>query len=207
MNPSKNISRFSWLTDGATCSERPEWDRVLFETEEFAAIPSLGSLVAGWMLIVPKRKIENLSMLTHKERLALVSFTKLVEANLKQFGGHIYKFEHGGSTGSVISCGVDQAHLHIVPLNFDLFNSARTSKEMQWKECESQYDPWTEVPKKSEYLLMYDNSQAFIGGLNIKTSQWFRKLIAQKLNCAEQWDYKFHPNYCIIQQTVKRLAA
>ena len=39
---------------------RIRYDNTIFETKNFVVMPSLGSLVAGWLLVVPKTPLAGL---------------------------------------------------------------------------------------------------------------------------------------------------
>jgi len=43
------------------------WDRPLLGSDHFVAIPSLGSLVRGWLLVVPRCHYLNLAKLPNEE--------------------------------------------------------------------------------------------------------------------------------------------
>lgn len=206
MNQRLHKSRFDWLTSGGPCASRPEWDTVLCETDEFAAIPSLGSLVAGWILIVPKRPMANLAELSNFERKSLLDFTSSIIQTMEVFGENVYQFEHGGLAKSPISCGVEQAHLHLVPLPFDLIEAALTSQEIDWTKQSSYLDLWERLPAKTEYLMMSDHNRSFSGIVKNPTSQWFRKLIAANTGQSKEWNYKLFPNLGNIDVTLKAMA-
>ena len=72
--PQINTSRFNWLTDPVQGCEKPLYDVVVDETAEFVALPSLGSLVTGWLLVVPRRRIPSMAFLSaaENEELELV---------------------------------------------------------------------------------------------------------------------------------------
>jgi len=207
MNSRLHTPRFDWLSDSKKCNSRPEWDTVLFETEEFAAIPSLGSLVPGWILIVPKKRIINLAALSEVERGRLIRFTCSIEDKMKTFGQKVYRFEHGGLESSLVSCGVEQAHMHLVPLPFDLVDMALKSTDVDWGIKSSQSATWEGISTSTEYLMMADENRFYTGEVRQPTSQWFRKLIAENTGQPEKWDYKRYPNFENIGLTLTDMAA
>ena len=94
----------------------------LYETEHFAVIPSLGSIVEGWLLIIPKEHylsygyIESQALLDELKKLI-----DYVGGIVKQVYGDYVIFENGAyCSNKLVGCGVDYAHIHIVPIKIDL---------------------------------------------------------------------------------------
>src|SRR4051794_17392481 len=110
-------TRFAWITDDAMPRTDAGWDLEILRTERFVALPSVGALVPGWTLVVPRRPLRNLSETSPQERTELAQIADTIAHALGMKGEHVYCFEHGScEAGSLTGCGVDQAHLHIVPL-------------------------------------------------------------------------------------------
>src|SRR5688572_22883211 len=92
------------------------WDTPLFESENFSCVPSVGALVEGWLLVVPKNHALSCSRIGAGHRNEFASFVETVATALQLKYGVVSLFEHGaGRCRSSIGCGVDYAHLHLVP--------------------------------------------------------------------------------------------
>ena len=52
----KNIFRSKFINQNYGETPYP-WDTIIMESPNFYAIPSVGSLVPGWLLIVPKESV------------------------------------------------------------------------------------------------------------------------------------------------------
>lgn len=208
MHQSSSIesSKFHWLVLGDESEKRPSHDLPIWETKNFVVLPSLGSLVPGWLLVVPKTpvcRIADIDPTTRNEFEELVSKVKrAVEGRYDD----AYLFEHGGFSGSPISCGVDQAHLHIAPLPFDLLEAARHTLEGedQWTLSNQNKMPY-DFCGDEEYWYVSSAKRSLYEKVVSPESQRFRKLIAFHLGCAEMWDYKKH--HCLenIQETVEAM--
>lgn len=194
------MSRFGWITSRECL--RPAHDCPVAQTEHFVALPTLGSLVTGWLLIVPRRKMDNLSFLDATEQQALTAFVATMVDSVRDEESDVYLFEHGGHVGSSISCGVDQAHLHIVPLPFDLVAKATEAPGVQWTSLRCGEDPWGSNDP-TEYLgVCRAGEEWHLGRPHLPTSQWFRRLIAAELGIAERWDYRQHPEHPVMASTL-----
>lgn len=187
-------SKFLWLTHPGT-NVRPLHDVVVLENEYFVAMPSLGALVDDWLVVIPRRPMATLSSMTKQERAALNDLrgqlkTKVSARNQSEA---LYEFEHGGVYGGVVSCGVDQAHLHMAWLPFNLIEICK-EKEMGWRQSGDISLLTRESAGLVDYLFVQGNGHAMIANPQQPTSQWFRKLIGAMLGSVE-WDYKLAPNH------------
>lgn len=195
------------------------YNEILFETDNFIVVPSLGALVEGWLLIVPKKEylsfqyLENDSLVKELENLS----NYIGEIIEKEYG-YVTMFEHGAKhVKSTVGCGVDYAHLHLVPINFDLILGLENFLNIRynWNKINSLQNVF-HSEKKTEYLYYKDfEGNSFLVNDKEIPSQLFRKVIASFLNDPEKFDWKeFHQEdnilktierfkkYSIIQQKV-----
>jgi diadenosine tetraphosphate (Ap4A) HIT family hydrolase len=197
-------NRFSWITDASDARPSKIEDTVLAESKNFVAVPSLGSLVPGWTLVIPRRRASSLAEIPADELAEMCSFTRAIRLRLGSIGLPVFEFEHGaGLFGSLAGCGVDQAHLHLVPLEFDLvdrFESHRDVRDVQ-RIGASAPQP---VPIGMEYLWCSDGAlRSLMGRPARPTSQWFRRLIAHELSMEASWNYAEHPFENNIRKTIE----
>lgn len=198
----KAPSRFGWVTSGAACGPDPICDIDLARLPDFSIVPTIGSIVEGWVLVIPKQKVLSIKGLTKGQRRDLVQISHHVEHDLAVYNSPIVKLEHGPSTkGSLTGCGVDQAHLHILPLEVGFKEFVFTSDEkLDWLKVDS-VDPWSEVAQDKDYYLMWIGNDCFVSYPEVKTSQYFRRKVAQFIGKPEHWDYKTAPNYENVRRT------
>lgn len=177
--------------------------------DSYAAFVSIGALVPGWSLIVPKDHKINLSEDYASEEFW--SFVDTAAKTIKNQYGKFSIFEHGAfDFSSQTSCGTGHAHLHIVPISFSLFDAAlEFDKALIWEKCLP--SEVAEKSKGSEYLFVSDsfderNSQGQICLLPEETSQFFRKVIATKLGIPENYDYKKNMMIDIARKSFEELS-
>ena len=170
------------------------FNEALFESENFKVIPSLGSLVEGWLLIVPKNHYISFG---HIEDTALYEEAQFVLEyvcqKVKSIYGDFVVFEHGAiDCGSVVGCGVDYAHIHIVPVSVDLqTESQRYIADILWTDYPSLEHTKYFVASGSSYLLLKTDENNFkIGVSENIPSQTFRKIIAEKIGLKDEFDWK-----------------
>jgi hypothetical protein len=100
------------------CTSRLPWDEVLFDSMSYVVTPSLGSFIEGWTLIISKRHVTSMSQLSLSEIRELNSLIPEIRKRVEQAYGPTIVFEHGPLTaGTEFGCGIDHAHLHVVPFN------------------------------------------------------------------------------------------
>jgi ATP adenylyltransferase len=190
-------NRFGWLYASAEERDPGPYNTIIAECPDAIALPSKGSIVPGWLLTLPRRPVLNLAQLTVKERARLLAFTDRFAVRLSEFGPHLAQFEHGATRPhSMMGCGVDLAHLHTVPLPFDLASEVvkRTEDDVEWRTAKAGVDPWTEVDG-GEYIVVRDymTKRAVIGVPRSAQSQLIRRVIAEALGVSDKWDYSAFP--------------
>lgn len=200
--------RFSWLNAPVDGQSRPLWDTELRSSDSFVVVPSLGSLVPGWLLVVPRRPIISLRELSLIERDEMIELVRQMTADMHVFAKAVYAFEHGsGYLGSATGCGLDHAHLHLVPLDFDLVKAATTDgpTTIEWEFVDR--IPLMVLPPMGEYVSLWraDEGAGVLGTVRKPISQWMRRLIARQLGIDEEWNYRKNPQMENIQATVDAL--
>lgn len=188
-----------------------EIDEPFAINDEFFAIASIGPLVEGWSLIVPKT--HQLSMRCVYDSPMFADFLGYVLPPLIQQYGSLIAFEHGAnSEGSLTACGTAHAHLHLVPFGESLLPELQNS-DMQWIECHA-----SEIASKSEaneYLFyselgtneFWQDPLGYLHVLENPVPQFFRRLIAKRSGRYEASDYKDFPYFDTAMQTRNVLAS
>jgi len=184
------------------------WDEPLFSSANFISLPSIGSLVEGWLLIIPKEHFLSFGAMPLHLANDLATFRALVADYLERKYGSLCAFEHGPSRLTrQIGCGVDHAHLHLVPINFDLISAAHPflPRNLVWKdsnldECRSAF------VKGLDYL--YVEQPLGHGRIAVHEefgSQVFRKAIASHLQIPDQYSWREYPQFENIARTINIL--
>jgi ATP adenylyltransferase len=155
--------------------------------------------------------MHNLSQTTARERGELARIIDAVGRELASPGRQIYCFEHGARfAGSLTGCGVDQAHLHIVPLPFDLIGAVirRMDSSIDWSPPRRETSPVDRMPRDRDYVALWRlaDRTTMIGTVVTPISQWVRRVIAAELGLEAEWDYRIHPHVDNVVQTLEMLA-
>ena len=177
------------------------------ETAEFAVIPSIGPLVTGHVLVIPRRHMRSFVRLSVREREAGEDLAAgMARALASTLARRVHRFEHGSSRyGGVIACSVEHAHLHLVPSDVDvwpLIENAGTWIELGSRSLAS-------VAGDFEYL-MYEHPDGtrlvWITDDVPIPSQFMRRAFAAALGAPDRWDWRRDPRPDVIQATLACLS-
>jgi ATP adenylyltransferase len=198
------------LCSNLVCTDSTDfWNKPLFESANFIVVPSLGSLVEGWLLIVPKKHFICMGALPGELLRELGQVKTAVATMLSNQYGEICAFEHGPhSVNRQVGCGVDHAHLHLVPLEFDLRSAAESfmPSGVHWKpgdleSCRAVFG------KGQDYLYIEQPlGRGRIAAHNEFGSQILRKAIAAHLGAPEQFNWRNYPCVEVVSRTVRVLS-
>ena len=169
-----------------------EVDEPVFETEYYSMICSVGAFIPGWCLIVPKQHDFSMRSCYNDVRF-FKFFYKVKNLVEKTFNSRMIAFEHGANRkNSLTSCGTCHSHLHIVPFNESILDDIQLDRE--WIICD--FSDIETVVGDREYLLYIDivdqieESKCYIHILEEETSQYFRKVLANKIGYCGDYSYK-----------------
>jgi ATP adenylyltransferase len=178
---------------------RENWDEPLFECDSFVAVPTLGPLVDGWLLVVPRTYALSFAELPPSLFTELYAFLDRIVPLIEQRYGAVAVFEHGPArVGSNIGCGVDYAHLHVVPTKCDLRAGAKKiAPAISWHVIPSLRHLSELKDRTRDYWFVqqvYGKSACAVGEILVDDqsapSQLFRKVIADHIGSAESFDWK-----------------
>jgi ATP adenylyltransferase len=196
---------------GLTSESCNLFDKVLFETDEFVVIPTLGSIVPNWLLVVPRK--ESLSFANWSKK-SLKNPSDVLDQVLAHFmvaSDQVVWFEHGPNVvGTSVGCGVDRAHLHVIinpPFAVKALSElAKENFSGDWQEFASMAACYNSVAPSSSYLTLgSDEFSVMAQDVEGVGSQFFRKIIAKLCGTPEQWDYRRHAHLGNIEKTLAAL--
>ena len=160
---------------------------IIEETKYFYILPTLGSLVDGYVLIVTKRHINSMSELNYNE----LEEYKTIIAKYQKLFNKIYNktptvFEHGtpNQNSKMKANSVTHAHTHIVNINF------KNEKEILEKYNFKEINNLKEIETNKNYIKYIYNNKIYITYNFPSVSQLMRILIAEELNYKDKFDWK-----------------
>jgi diadenosine tetraphosphate (Ap4A) HIT family hydrolase len=180
--------------------------RVLFRSEQFAIVPSLGHMVEGYLLVLPTKHFRAFGDLTGPCIDELATTLERVGEVVKNYYGSYVLFEHGARSEGTGGCGVYHAHLHATPLAANLDPVATLKATFPYTELESV----EEIGKQSGHLpsyLFYRDSAAklYLFDTGPLPSQYMRRLIADALHDSN-WNWRTAGREERLLATMERLS-
>ncbi|MES2353129.1 MAG: hypothetical protein V4568_01805 [Pseudomonadota bacterium] len=198
--------RFCSISEGNTFNGAA--DIPIDASSDYFSIASIGAIIEGWTLVVPRRHCLSLRGLYGSEEFS--RFVDHLVAKVEAIYGAVTIFEHGANhNSSPTSCGTDHAHLHVVPIGFSLRALVETSNLAPWHLINaSEINGCT---NGAEYLFFSEHPQnkdpkGYLHVLEQPRSQFFRALIANAIGKPHLSDYKIHSLLDTAERTNKRLS-
>ncbi len=204
---SLEIRRSNAAADAIACRfcDGPIQRELVAESQHGYALASFGLMVEGWLLSVPPAHVSSIAELTESEWAPFKRFTgDIFDRVGKQYAVRPVMFEHGSAgAGRLAGCGVDHAHLHIVPLELDI-------RLLVGKLEGGNSQPWQATPGRPEarpgldYLWVVDGTGSWVRYSEDQGSQVIRRAIASELG-VRVWDWKQDSRQDLVDATVATL--
>jgi len=204
-NPPKCV----FCSSNATNEERPLWDTILHESAGFFTVPTLGSIVPGWLLVVSRKHFLCAGALDGISRKSLLRCVEQARAAVSSAFGPATVFEHGPrSPGTPVGCGVDHLHMHVAPL----------PESLALKCTELYGTTWNVIQDLSELEVLHSRGVAYIL-VKEPTGSWhwavppngvrqpLRRAIAHMVGMENRFDYRMDAFEENVQQTVRELSS
>ena len=170
--------------------------RIVIETDNWYAVPTLGCLTVGYILLICKQHHQSLANLDKELFFELLKIKNLVEKTLfERLGLDCLAFEHGTTDPCYHGTNtIDHVHLHIIPFTktiwSDLTKTHGLFEFVAVADYEELLSKWQlELPKT--YLLFQDLDKVIYYKPEAEgyPSQFFRKILAPYFS-ADQWNWK-----------------
>ncbi|PKM93517.1 MAG: hypothetical protein CVU84_15175 [Firmicutes bacterium HGW-Firmicutes-1] len=103
-------------------------NRIIFESNNFLVLPTLGAFVKGYLLIISKRHYQSGIKLSTDLLVELNYVIEQIKSVIKDiYGKSTIMFEHGTiSSEGRSACCVEHFHLHLVPSNINIANTIKS---------------------------------------------------------------------------------
>ncbi len=188
------------------CKEYKQQKNVVFESDNFFVVPSLGQIVEGYLLVCSKEHFIGIGHFPIKllNELEQVQ-TRVKKALVKNYTKPIF-FEHGPVTSNKKGgCCIEHAHLHAVPVDIDILDEI--TKNFKAKKIKG-FRALIKQVKKSTPYFYYENRQEekyLFELFEPVPSQYLRRLIALKIGAKEKWNWMWHPGIEEFNLTLAKL--
>lgn len=181
--------------------ETKKYNTIIEETNNFIIMPSLGSLVDGYLLIIYKKHLYSINKIppeAKKEYIAIIDrYRKLFK---EKYGKYPIVFEHGSpAPNGICSCCLIHAHSHIVNHNYI------NEKMILEKEKFQQIKDFSDIKTNTNYIY-YKNQNGidYVSYDYEPISQLMRIFIAKDLNISDRYNWRTNSFEDNIEKTIEK---
>jgi len=180
--------------------------RFVLSTDNFHIFPSIGQIVDGYLLVVPKRHYATLDEMPSVLWTEFEKIYEHVRKILSDLYGPCIAYEHGARRAGVGGCGIYHAHLHATPL-------ASASDPVELLRLRFPYTELAhlnEISKQSaglpSYLFYQDsNAKLYLFDTGPLPSQYMRKVLADAVG-QQDWNWREAGREELLLATMQRLS-
>jgi diadenosine tetraphosphate (Ap4A) HIT family hydrolase len=167
--------------------------RIVARQGPFVAMPTIGQVFPGTILVMPVEHWERFSDLPDSMLMRLCPFLDQLGQSIAaafERPQPVVMFEHGARSRSLGGCGIYHAHIHIVPVpdTVDWCKILPDGRETTGFESAIR-----QLRETQEYLLFRDTAgRVAVAGTGSVAygSQYFRRVLAQHFGVSTPWDWR-----------------
>jgi diadenosine tetraphosphate (Ap4A) HIT family hydrolase len=164
--------------------------RILASSEHFLAWPTLGQVLPGSFLIIPRDHVETMASLTGAFLDELREF--VAELRTLMDPGQIVIYEHGARSDFGGGCGIYHAHIHLSPVPDHV--AAAEVFDAEFLPAADYFEACAALHDSSQYLIFAgDHGAGYIdveGGSREFPSQYFRQRLSALMGTDYPWDWR-----------------
>lgn len=164
-------------------------EQLIRSSEHTSVFPSLGAFVDGWVLVVPREHVVATSELRDAQWRDLAEQLDVANSAVRDRFGSTVFFEHGAAgVNRTAGCGVDHAHLHVVPWVGNLRDQIAAVPGLEgfvWHRAGDR----PQSRDTEDYIWISDATGAWITYATELPSQVVRQAMSRALGL-EWWDWK-----------------
>jgi diadenosine tetraphosphate (Ap4A) HIT family hydrolase len=163
--------------------------RTILEQDGFRVLPSLGQIVPGYLLLVPKHHYRAFADMSLEELSAAEALKAHLSGQLGCTYGEYLFFEHGARASDSGGCGITHAHLHAVPFPYEKDPVEELTREFPFEEIANLSELKRVQPERSYLYYEAVRGKRYVLYPPFVPSQYIRRLLAEALG-TEAWDWR-----------------
>lgn len=183
------------------------YSRLIFRTSVVDVLAGLGSMIPGYVLLLPRRHVRSMGELTVPEITHVFDVAWRMRDRIAEvFGGEVVLIEHGssGPYRSASGACIDHAHIHLFPLN-----PGTDPGQFMIPNSHPVYGI-TELSAiaqlgKNYYFCAFDRFTGYVAVEPRLKSQQARRIWAEALGMRDEWDWAVFPFLTNAHVTATRL--
>lgn len=184
------------------------WNVPLVQSANFRVLVSLGALIEGWVLLVPNEHFLSMGAVPARLIPELQELKTRMGELLESVYGPVCAFEHGpGKKRRNVGCGVDHAHLHMVPIAFDLATAAAPylPQNSLWEKADQAQCQAAALDGLDYIYVEQPINRGRILRHQDMGSQTLRRAIAAHIGVSDDFNWRTHPQIENVNRTFRAL--
>ena len=180
-------------------------ERCIFDTEHFACVPSIGSYVEGYLLVIPKQHFLSSLLMPESYIMELLSVIRAISSfYCNYYHKDFVMYEHGtASTENVGGMSVVHAHLHFVPCSQQIVPMCPEFTLLKFQHLFETAQYYSEH-QNQPYLLLRDvDDNIYFSISDSIPSQYFRKRVCDICGIPGTGDWKVYPYIDNVKKTIE----
>lgn len=185
----------------------PDKNRILFESENFYIMLSLGPIVEGYLLLVSKQHIECCAGISEENAVEFDTLYNWIKELLKETYGQSIAYEHGRAGSCLVASSSKHcyhAHMHFVPVHFEMNNVVSAKYNGTALDDLTDFRKTYHAGHKS-YLLVDDGQIKMYQPSGEVQRQYLRSVTADHMQNSSSWDWFTYQNWPLINSGLERL--
>ena len=200
-------------------SEFNSKENILYETDNFFIVPSIGQIgIEGYLLVCSKDHYIGIGGMPEEYQSELEDVLMTTRNVLSSYyNSEVLVFEHGPRIGCHRGGGcLDHSHLHILPISVNLMEPL-VIKFLHGIQIDDFYklERVEDFKRLNDIYGKQESSYLFIETVDLKRyvtevnfiipSQYLRQIVAHTLGRMDRWDWRTKPDYETFETTVINL--
>jgi diadenosine tetraphosphate (Ap4A) HIT family hydrolase len=175
---------------------RRVYDTHLASSEHFVALPSVGPIAVGHIMIVSRIHAPNLASMGHS---AIEEYKSLVKSISSRDGfARLLEGEHGASANSTGGACITHCHVNLIPGFADRINDLI----FDLPQLELNHDLNSLSPDAAPYILLRAANVVRLYRASNVPSQLIRRVLFAKIG-RDDWDWAAFPNLNVVHETLE----
>jgi diadenosine tetraphosphate (Ap4A) HIT family hydrolase len=187
----------------------PEKDRILYETDNFYIMLSLGPITEGYSLLVSKQHFACCGAIPREFKTEFKNLYVSLRSILTDVFGACICYEHGRAGSCLIpiegSKHCFHSHMHFVPASVQLNKLVKMDfDEIKLETLDSFFDIYEKL-NSPPYLYVDDTNMNFYGINENIRRQYLRYLTARSIGREHLWDWVNYQGWDLINSAQNKL--
>jgi len=184
-------------------------DTILHQDSGFFTVPTLGSIVPGWLLVVSKEHHICAGALNDEKIERLADSVACAQRSISKAFAEATVFEHGPHISKTpVGCGIDHLHMHVAPLPASLTETCAQLYGTVWQSISSIADLRHLHEQGVPYIFVKEPSGTCWWAMPpVGIRQPLRRAIAHMVGLPEQFDYRIDSFEENISETLRVLSS